>query len=455
MSSLAPAPSLFCPHHKSSTPRIVAPQSHIISTPSSAATATSSLAPPHSAFSSVDLHKLGIYTSLPTPASTPEFVNLSALRHSESPNSTDNDFTHVASCSSNLSTVHQQRPVHLRASTLPNVMDNRDGQDRNVEQVDGSTQSISAVEVVVLGAKREVQSGGPAQGVKMERFTSPSVAKKVAKVAGSESSKDRFVNGLVCTFFLPILLLPSSSFLNMLSQSSSACTYLLSATCDPGACVFAIESIWGPSPTQPHSNSSVLPLHWFVKEVLRRSRTSCSTLQVALFYLHQIRRQIRHSVATAALHLDEFVELENALRLDQDIKGGVSPAAASTTAIGLHTAEMKLATATTIPEYPSPPASPTMMESRYAELLETQNSAILCGRRMFLAALISSSKYLQDRNYSNRAWSKISGLPALEINVNERMFLSLMEYQLFVSAESFQQCESHHSRVHRRQGSCC
>jgi hypothetical protein len=33
-----------------------------------------------------------------------------------------------------------------------------------------------------------------------------------------------------------------------------------------------------------------------------------------------------------------------------------------------------------------------------------------CGRRMFLAALILSSKSLQDRNYSARAWSKISGL---------------------------------------------
>lgn len=182
-----------------------------------------------------------------------------------------------------------------------------------------------------------------------------------------------------------------------------------------GACVLAIESIWGPSPTYNPADSSVIPLHWFVKEVLRRSRTSCSTLQVALFYLHQIRQQIRNSVATAAIHRDEFLELEAALKLDQEC----SP----------------------LPDYPSPPASPTMQESRYAELLETQNSAMLCGRRMFLAALISSSKYLQDRNYSNRAWSKISGLPAVEININERMFLMLMDYQLFISAESFQLCE--------------
>ena len=38
--------------------------------------------------------------------------------------------------------------------------------------------------------------------------------------------------------------------------------------------------------------------------------------------------------------------------------------------------------------------------------------AMQCGRRMFLSALILASKYLQDRNYSTRAWGKISGLAA-------------------------------------------
>lgn len=186
-----------------------------------------------------------------------------------------------------------------------------------------------------------------------------------------------------------------------------------------GACVLAIESIWGPSPAPNPLEANVLPLHWFVKEVLRRSRTSCSTLQVALYYLHQIRSQIRQTVTTAALNRDEFIELETILRLEQT----------------------KLV-AEASPDYPSPPSSPTLVENRYAELLETQNSAVLCGRRMFLAALISSSKYLQDRNYSNRAWAKISGLPAGEINMNERMFLSMIDYQLYVSAGAFQSCAS-------------
>jgi len=61
-----------------------------------------------------------------------------------------------------------------------------------------------------------------------------------------------------------------------------------------------------------------------------------------------------------------------------------------------------------------------------------------CGRRMFLAALILASKYQQDRSYSNKAWSKISGLPVAEINRNEIAFLALIEYRLFVSPSVFQ-----------------
>lgn len=64
--------------------------------------------------------------------------------------------------------------------------------------------------------------------------------------------------------------------------------------------------------------------------------------------------------------------------------------------------------------------------------------AMQCGRRMFLAALILASKYLQDRNYSARAWSKISGLHAVEINQNELLFLEAVGWRLHVSEATFQ-----------------
>ncbi|CAK7268238.1 PHO85 cyclin-5 [Sporothrix epigloea] len=63
--------------------------------------------------------------------------------------------------------------------------------------------------------------------------------------------------------------------------------------------------------------------------------------------------------------------------------------------------------------------------------------ALQCGRRMFLAALILASKYLQDRNYSSRAWSKISGLSTAEINQNESVFLHAISWRLHVTNEVY------------------
>ncbi|KAL1872339.1 PHO85 cyclin-5 [Diaporthe australafricana] len=56
---------------------------------------------------------------------------------------------------------------------------------------------------------------------------------------------------------------------------------------------------------------------------------------------------------------------------------------------------------------------------------------------MFLAALILASKYLQDRNYSARAWSKISGLATHEINQNEMAFLLAVNWNLHVTEEVY------------------
>ncbi|KNZ59099.1 hypothetical protein VP01_17g1 [Puccinia sorghi] len=49
-----------------------------------------------------------------------------------------------------------------------------------------------------------------------------------------------------------------------------------------------------------------------------------------------------------------------------------------------------------------------------------------------------ASKFLLDRNYSNKAWSKISGLPVEEINDNERLFLRLIDYRIHLDLDGFQ-----------------
>ncbi|KAK1590888.1 cyclin [Colletotrichum navitas] len=137
-----------------------------------------------------------------------------------------------------------------------------------------------------------------------------------------------------------------------------------------------VEAIWPLSSAVCRNelgSKAVLPLRTFIQETLRRSRTSYSTLQVALYYLILIKPHVpKH---------DFTMEQPD----DKD-------------------------------------------ECR----------ALQCGRRMFLAALILASKYLQDRNYSARAWSKISGLNTAEINQNEIAFLLAVDWKLHIVDEVFQ-----------------
>ena len=120
-------------------------------------------------------------------------------------------------------------------------------------------------------------------------------------------------------------------------------------------------------------NKGVLPLRTFIQETLRRSRTSYSTLQVALYYLILIKPHV--------------------------------------------------------PKHDFTMEQPDDMHSI---------RALQCGRRMFLSALILASKYLQDRNYSARAWSKISGLNTLEINQNEMAFLLAVNWRIHITDAVFQ-----------------
>ena len=142
-----------------------------------------------------------------------------------------------------------------------------------------------------------------------------------------------------------------------------------------------VETIWPTSsivPRNENGNNTVLPLRTFIQETLRRSRTSYSTLQVALYYLILIKPHVP---------LCDFTMVQ-------------------------------------------PDDCPT-------------SHALQCGRRMFLAALILASKYLQDRNYSARAWSKISGLNALEINKNEMTFLLAVNWKLHITDDIYNRWTEH------------
>ncbi|KAI8966106.1 hypothetical protein F5Y11DRAFT_343798 [Daldinia sp. FL1419] len=136
-----------------------------------------------------------------------------------------------------------------------------------------------------------------------------------------------------------------------------------------------VEAIWPLSSVfhrQELGSKAVLPLRTFIQETLRRSRTSYSTLQVALYYLILIKPHV--------------------------------------------------------PKHDFTMEQPDEVHA---------NRVLQCGRRMFLAALILASKYLQDRNYSARAWSKISGLATQEINQNEMAFLIAVKWKLHITDDVF------------------
>lgn len=56
---------------------------------------------------------------------------------------------------------------------------------------------------------------------------------------------------------------------------------------------------------------------------------------------------------------------------------------------------------------------------------------------LFVTSLMLSSKYLNDRNASNSAWSKISGIPLESLNIIEMKILSVIEYKLHVEVDLF------------------
>ncbi|OBZ91022.1 G1/S-specific cyclin pas1 [Choanephora cucurbitarum] len=130
--------------------------------------------------------------------------------------------------------------------------------------------------------------------------------------------------------------------------------------------VQVIASIWPNSISSPNpsSHKPIADLNTFLHHILKHSRTTHSTLQLAIFYLFRIRPRV------------------------QERKGDVY---------------------------------------------------VSCGRRMFLAALISAHKYLQDKTYKNSAWSKVSGLNVQEINHAEKVMLELLDYRLFVKKDTYDQ----------------
>ncbi len=189
---------------------------------------------------------------------------------------------------------------------------------------------------------------------------------------------------------------------------------------------------------------NLAPIKGFVHEVLRRSRTSGCVLQTALCYLEAIRPKV-----------PDLVQKEQAgvgIRGEPDISSRIAPATElelkleedcnrfemanpdeTVTQDDLVSTVRVVDIANAVP--PALEAPRFVQEASSVATIATVGalpSPLLCPRRTFLASLILASKFTQDKCYSNRAWAKLSGLPAREIGRCERALGEALEWRLWV-----------------------
>lgn len=76
---------------------------------------------------------------------------------------------------------------------------------------------------------------------------------------------------------------------------------------------------------------------------------------------------------------------------------------------------------------------------RVRDSLTTLKEKIPSGRCLFLASLILAFKYLHDKTFSTRGWSKISECTVHEVNFYEISMLDVLNWRLHVPVETFEQ----------------
>ncbi|KAJ3071619.1 hypothetical protein HK102_006401 [Quaeritorhiza haematococci] len=83
-------------------------------------------------------------------------------------------------------------------------------------------------------------------------------------------------------------------------------------------------------------------------------------------------------------------------------------------------------------EYDPSTTTQPQQSSSAPQMHPSINPLLRCGRRMLLTALIIAHKYLQDRSYSNNAWSRLCGLTLVEINTSEIEFLKALDWKVHI-----------------------
>lgn len=173
--------------------------------------------------------------------------------------------------------------------------------------------------------------------------------------------------------------------------------------------------------------SHATQLRSFVTEVVRRSKTSGCVLQAATCYLEGLKAQIPELMRKEALGVRDDIEGEDRITFEPSSPSG--PREAQEDNDAATPADIPTIRLTDSGSIDDQPGSPAPMQPTTETHLPCP---LLCPRRSFLAALILASKFLQDKSYSNRAWAKLSGLPAREISRCERGLGRALDWRLWV-----------------------
>lgn len=76
-------------------------------------------------------------------------------------------------------------------------------------------------------------------------------------------------------------------------------------------------------------------------------------------------------------------------------------------------------------------------------------SIALCGRHMFMGAILSAEKFLSDKATSNHRWSQLAGVGAYGIAQATTAFLKLIDYRLHIPEKEFVYTKQTLIAIHR------
>jgi len=166
--------------------------------------------------------------------------------------------------------------------------------------------------------------------------------------------------------------------------------------------------------------SNLVPLPRFVHEVLWRSCTSGHILQTALCYIGALRRCGAELVDLDKNGKESLFKSESNSVILEGMQADITAASNDIYFNMQPTPSVDDSLVATV--HVTDKSELDFQLSGSAEMLssetgtsETLPSSLLCPRQALLASLILASKFMQDKSYSNQAWSKIFGLPAKEV----------------------------------------